>query len=126
MVSTTLKSNVEYCLQIRGDGAKPMVGNNDKKSKYYISSTNTQDKALYDHPTIKPLEFVKDHIVLSTNPGDLVFDPFVGSGTTAVACKETGRHYLGCELNKEYYDKCIARVNGIIPTDSGVDESSLW
>lgn len=45
---------------------------------------------------------------------DLVFDPFSGSGTTAVVCKKHDRNFLGYELDKEYYDKAIARIEGVM------------
>lgn len=41
-----------------------------------------------------------------------MLDPFIGSGTTAVACMETGRHYIGFEINPEYYKTAISRVKG--------------
>lgn len=47
-------------------------------------------------------------------PSDyLIIDPFAGSGTTAVACKELDRHFIGCELDKRYYDIAIDRLKGI-------------
>lgn len=54
------------------------------------------------HPTEKPLKLFKHFIEISSNEGDIVFDPFMGSGTTAVASIELGRNYYGCELNPEY------------------------
>ena len=54
------------------------------------------------HPTQKPEKLIAKLILASSNPGDLVFDPFLGSGTTAVAAKKLGRHYLGIEREKEY------------------------
>jgi site-specific DNA-methyltransferase (adenine-specific) len=54
------------------------------------------------HPTEKPLDFIRKLVRISSNPNDVVLDPFMGSGTTAVACKETGRQFLGFELNADY------------------------
>jgi site-specific DNA-methyltransferase (adenine-specific) len=53
---------------------------------------------------------VKDHIISWTNPGDLIFDPFMGSGTTARAAVQTERNYLGSEIPKEYHDICVKRL----------------
>ncbi|CAG8820708.1 12423_t:CDS:1, partial [Racocetra persica] len=53
---------------------------------------------------------MKDIIAVHTNPGDLVLDPFMGSGTTAAACKELGRNFIGSELDKEYFQKASARL----------------
>jgi len=64
------------------------------------------------HPTQKPLELIKELVLLTTKKGDLVLDPFMGSGTTAVACKESGRNYLGFEIDKNYCELASNRVNG--------------
>jgi DNA modification methylase len=50
-------------------------------------------------------------IQASSNEGDTVLDPFMGSGTTAVACIKEKRHFIGYELNKEYYDKACKRID---------------
>jgi site-specific DNA-methyltransferase (adenine-specific) len=55
-----------------------------------------------NHPTIYPVDLVKEFLYLLTRPGDLVLDPFMGSGSTAVACKLTGRSYIGFDLNADY------------------------
>ena len=54
------------------------------------------------HPTQKPLSVLKKLIEVSSNKGDIVLDVFMGVGSTAVACKELSRNFLGCEINKEY------------------------
>lgn len=55
-----------------------------------------------DHPAVFPLCIARDHILSWSNPGDVVLDPFMGSGTTAVAALETGRKYIGFEISPEY------------------------
>jgi len=55
-----------------------------------------------DHPTQKPEKLYAKLILASSKPGDRVFDPFLGSGTSAVVAKKLGRHFCGIELNKEY------------------------
>lgn len=62
------------------------------------------------HPTEKPLKLFKHFIEISSNPGDTVFDPFMGSGTTAVAAKQLGRNYYGCEISPEYMKIINARL----------------
>lgn len=63
------------------------------------------------HPTQKP-EWLLERVILSTsNANGIIFDPFIGSGTTAVMAKKLGRSYLGAELDREYYDKSIKRIN---------------
>lgn len=55
-----------------------------------------------DHPTQKPEKLLAKLILASSNPGDLVLDPFLGSGTTSVAAKKLGRNYIGIDMNEEY------------------------
>jgi site-specific DNA-methyltransferase (adenine-specific) len=65
----------------------------------------------YVHPTQKPLFLIQKLIELVTNPGDLVLDPFAGSGTTALACKELNRNYICIEKEREYVDIIHQRLN---------------
>ena len=57
------------------------------------------------HPTQKSLVLFEELIEKHSNEGDLVMDTFLGAGTTAIACKNKNRNFIGCEVNKEYYDK---------------------
>lgn len=63
------------------------------------------------HPTEKPLEFIKRLIQVSSNEGDLVVDPFMGSGTTAVACQQLKRRFLGFEVNRRYVKLAEQRLH---------------
>jgi len=65
--------------------------------------------ALADHPTPKPVELVEDALLDVTNPGDIVLDPFLGSGTTLIAAERTGRICCGIELDPKYVDLTIRR-----------------
>jgi site-specific DNA-methyltransferase (adenine-specific) len=62
------------------------------------------------HPTQKPVEIIEKMIQDSTEPGDVVLDTFMGSGTTAVACVRTGRQYIGFELDEKYHEIAAERV----------------
>jgi len=62
------------------------------------------------HPTQKPIELMRDLILASSNEGDTILDPFMGSGTTAIAAIRERRNFIGFELNKEYYDKALKRI----------------
>ena len=53
---------------------------------------------------------MKNFIINSSQEGDIVLDPFMGSGTTAVAAKSYGRHFIGFEINEEYYKKACKRI----------------
>lgn len=111
-MNNTYANDTEYCVMAREKGSK-LYGDFNSKRKYYITSLNQQDKKEYYHPTIKPLEFVKNHIINSTKEGDIVLDCFIGSGTTAVACKELGRNFIGFESNPIYYQIAIDRLKGV-------------
>ena len=62
------------------------------------------------HPTQKPLALMEWIIQHYTKENDLILDPFAGTGTTLVACKKTGRNFIGFELSKEYYDIACDRL----------------
>lgn len=62
------------------------------------------------HDTEKPVELMKILIENSSQKGEIVLDPFVGIGTTALACMATSRNFLGCELDKEYYNIALKRI----------------
>ncbi|CAN5356542.1 site-specific DNA-methyltransferase [soil metagenome] len=62
------------------------------------------------HPTQKPLRLVRRALLASTREGDLVFDPFCGSGTTAVAAKELNRSFVGAELEEEFVRLAARRI----------------
>lgn len=63
------------------------------------------------HPTVKPLQLMSYLITLGSRSGDLVLDPFVGSGTSCLAAKMLGRNYVGVELVKDYFEIACARVD---------------
>ena len=71
---------------------------------------STKDAVAFEHPAIFPEGLAKDHILTWSEENDLVLDPFMGSGTTAVACMETNRKYIGFEIDPTYYDVCQRRI----------------
>lgn len=70
------------------------------------------DRLLYPpvHPYQKPISLIERLVLIYTNPGDLVLDPFAGSGTIAEACKKLGRRSISVEKNLEYYDLMVANL----------------
>ena len=63
------------------------------------------------HPTQKPVDLLRYLVLTYTNEGDTVLDNCMGSGTTAIACIKEKRHFIGFELNKEYFDKACKRID---------------
>lgn len=102
-------SDIEYIIFLRGKGAR-VYGSYMTKRKYFLQNTNIEDKELYGHPTIKPLNIIETLVINGSKECETVCDPFMGSGTTAIACIKEKRHYIGFELNKEYYDKACIRI----------------
>lgn len=81
-----------------------------------------------DHPTQKPEKLVAKAILASSNPGDVVFDPFLGSGTTSVVAKKLGRQYFGVELDEMY--ACLAEkrleIAEVERSIQGYSEGVFW
>lgn len=93
--------DLEYCIHFREKGV-PLNDGYELKSKWYSSPINKQDKDLFNHPTIKPLELVKRHLLHATQPNDIVLDCFGGVATTAIACKEINRQFILFEIEKKW------------------------
>lgn len=70
-----------------------------------------KDKKAYKHPATFPIDLAKDHILTWSNKGDIVLDPFMGSGTTAIACLELDRNYVGFEISEEYCELINSRLD---------------
>ena len=62
------------------------------------------------HPTVKPVALLEYLIKMASVEGQIVLDPFIGSGSTGIACQNTGRKYIGIEKEKEYCDIAIQRL----------------
>lgn len=81
-----------------------------------------------DHPTQKPEKLLAKIILASSNPGDLIFDPFLGSGTTSVVAKKLGRRYVGIEVDEIYC--CLAEKRLALAEEDqriqGYDHSIFW
>lgn len=76
------------------------------------------------HPAVFPQRLAADHIISWSNPGDVVLDPFMGSGTTAVACIQMGRQYIGFEIAEEYCHIAETRVREAIKHRQ--EEDDAW
>ena len=74
----------------------------------------TSDKVAFQHPAIFPEKLAYDHVLSWSNPGDLVFDPMTGSGTTCKAAKISGRNYIGVDISPEYIKIAKQRLDSIL------------
>jgi site-specific DNA-methyltransferase (adenine-specific) len=83
-------------------------------SVWSIPSVPKKEKLHGYHPTQKPLRLVRRAILASSREGDLVFDPFCGSGTTGVAAKELGRFFVGSEREGEYAELAARRIGAAV------------
>ena len=102
-------SDTEYIIFLRGKGAR-VYGTFESKRKWFLQKSNVKDKHEWGHPTIKPLNIIETLVTNSSLEGGIVLDPFMGSGTTAIACIREKRNFLGFELNKDFYEKAARRV----------------
>lgn len=82
--------------------------------RYNVWDVSEEKANKTGHPAVFPVRLVADHIISWSSPSDIVLDPFMGSGTTAVACLETDRKYIGFEISEEYCRIAQDRVNEAI------------
>ena len=84
----------------------PLNGNRDGS----VIKVHIGPNAYHYHPSQKPVRLLEYLIRKLTQPGDTILDPFMGSGTTGVACVRTGRHFIGIEKEREYFDVAERRI----------------
>ena len=111
--NNVLLPDVEYILYFRENGVE-MFTNYNNASRYDMTAINVADKKLYNHPTIKPVPILERYISLASKEGDTVLDPFMGSGSTGVACVNKKRNFIGIEIDKEYFTTATNRINGVL------------
>lgn len=97
-------------------GAKP-------KDVIEIPTTCNGSQESTRHPTQKPEELLRKFVMASSNAGDLVIDPFSGSGTTLVVAEQLGRKWLGCDISREYNEMTIHRIENAVHMS---DEEYFW
>jgi site-specific DNA-methyltransferase (adenine-specific) len=100
----------EYILYFRRGGYCNPASYADAAT-VYISPLNYKDKKKYGHPTVKPLPLIERLIRNSSTAGQLVLDPFAGSGTTLAAAKTLGRNYIGFEIEPRWCAVAKQRLN---------------
>lgn len=80
---------------------------------YTTGGSVASDKLAFEHPAIFPEQLAEDHILSWSNPGDIVFDPMCGSGTTLKMAKKNGRKYIGFEISEEYTNLARKRISHV-------------
>jgi site-specific DNA-methyltransferase (adenine-specific) len=96
-------------------GAKWLEVGYNPKDLWSVSRLHREHAERVDHPTQKPLEIIERMIKASCPPGGVVLDPFMGSGTTALAAQRLGRRYAGFELNPAYCEIIAQRLVAPVP-----------
>jgi len=94
-------------------GPQPIVTQPTRKASnifFYSVGVNGNDLKGFKHPAVFPEALAKDQILSWSNVGDLVYDPFLGSGTTAKVAKALGRNYIGSEVSAEYVELAKIRI----------------
>ena len=97
--------NCEFTLFFKKGKAKTI---NNPSSKMVHKFNNPTGKKL--HPTEKPVDLMEMYVLNSSNKSDLVLDPFMGSGSTGIACINTGRSFIGIELDEKYFNIAKERI----------------
>jgi len=95
------------------DLMKSLNNNKQMKDLWQFSLTKPSEKRFGKHPTQKPIELLKRIVLSSTKTGDIVLDPFSGSGTTGVAARILHRNYIGIDAKSDYLDLSIQRIQNI-------------
>lgn len=111
-------SQAEYCLYFHKGKGQCHPKNYQEAYTYWIDPINLKEKRIYGHPTIKPLHMIERLIKNSSNEGDLVLDPFMGSGTTGIAALRNNRGFIGIELSDTYYNIAHNRVKALMQEQS--------
>ena len=105
---------------------KEMNNGKQMKDVWETSTIRKKEKIHGNHPTQKPISILRKIILASTNEGDTVLDPFLGSGTTALACKELGRKCIGIEIDENYLAIARKRLSHYTPlTEQSTNKNSI-
>ena len=99
------RGDIEYVIHAKDSGAV-FVGNAVEKKKV------TEHPMVHDdtHPTVKPLRIVSKYIGICSTIGQTILDPYMGSGTTGVACLRTGRNFIGIEIDPKHFQTACDRM----------------
>lgn len=94
--------------KISGSGKKTVANMGQRYNVWRINEEKSLNKL---HPAVFPVALAQDHVISWSNPGDTVLDPFLGSGTTGVACANTDRKFIGIERDPNYFAIAERRID---------------
>ncbi len=105
-------NSTESWLYFINDATTGTFNNNGKPIHDYIetSTISVSERKLGKHPTQKPIALMEHFVQILSNPGDVILDPFMGSGSTGVASLMENRKFIGVELNPEYFNLANSRL----------------
>lgn len=106
-------NNAEFIVRVYEHGGTGLNKLDNTDLYRRVKHTPTVKGKTKAHPTEKPLDLIKEFLLVSSKEGDVVLDPFCGSGTTGVACNELNRNFIGCEKDYTYYEVAKRRLNEI-------------
>ena len=132
--ATKAKKGSKHRYTFNYDAMREENDGKQMKTVWRIPAAGTAEKVYGKHPTQKPIALIDRCIRASTNPGDLVLDPFAGSGATGVAALGVGRRFIGSEREAEFVELISRRLSAIAGTSStttyiapnGVDQRRLF
>jgi len=93
---------------------------NNQKTNHSVWNYEIAEK--HGHVTPKPVRLIENILKHSSNEGDIIFDPMMGSGTTGVACKNLNRDFIGIEKDAEYFEIAQGRINDVMPLFQAVNQ----
>ena len=94
----------KYELILYGNKGRRKFENGRKEDVWFYNKTKNEN-----HPTEKPIDLLSEAIINSSKENEVVFDGFMGSGSTCLACKELNRRFIGCELDDKYFEVAKSR-----------------
>lgn len=97
--------DTEYVIHAFDSGG--VYGGYRDKSRFFVYPAQQSE---YDHPTVKPLPVMQKVLATASDVGQTVFDPFMGTGSTGVACAAMGRKFIGIEISPRYFDIACRRI----------------
>ena len=95
------------------DDMREENGGKQMKNVWQFSAAGRNEKVFGKHPTQKPVALIERCLRASTDPGDLVIDPFAGSGSTGVAALGMGRRFIGCDREPEFVELMVQRISAL-------------